>query len=193
MRLSWTILSRSGTDCAPSHWIRTAAKHSVAAQAPPATSPPFPQGDQFVCKDHGFLPPVIWERCRYSTRSCGCTPASLPENLSTAGCSCGISGFLYTSFTNCSPQTGQNPVSLEHKEAASRKSSWRANSSLLNRHSSISPLFSLFLSRKAAGSHAGGFSSVCAGASGQIRTAWPAEKMRPAAPSGAFLIIWFPA
>ena len=104
-----------------------------------------------------------------------------------------ISGFLYTSFTNCSPQTGQNPVSLEHKEAASRKAPRRDNSSLSNRHSSISPLFSLFLSRKAAGSHAGGFSSVCTGASGQIRTVRPAEKMRPAAPSGAFLIIWFPA
>lgn len=79
-------------------------------------------------------------------------PASPPENLSTAGCGTAISGFLYTSFTNCSPQTGQNPVSLEHKEAASRKVPRRDNSSLSNRHSSISPLFSLFLSRKAAGS-----------------------------------------
>ena len=85
-------------------------------------------------------------------------PASPPENLSTAGCGTAISGFLYTSFTNCSPQTGQNPVSLKHKEAASRKVPRRDNSSLSNRHSSISPLFSLFLSRKAAGSHAGGFS-----------------------------------
>ena len=73
-------------------------------------------------------------------------PASPPENLSTAGCGTAISGFLYTSFTNCSPQTGQNPVSLEHKEAASRKVPRRDNSSLSNRHSSISPpLFSFSL------------------------------------------------
>ena len=193
MRLSWTILSRSGTDRALPFGYGLPRNIQLLRKLLLRPARLFPQGDQFVCKDHGFLPPVIWDRCRYSTRSCGCTPASLPENLSTAGCSCGISGFLYTSFTNCSPQTGQNPVSLEHKEAASRKVPWRDNSSLLNRHSSISPLFSLFLSRKAAGSHAGGFSSVCTGTSGQIRTAWPAEKMRPAAPSGAFLIIWFPA
>ena len=71
-----------------------------------------------------------------------------------------ISGFLYTSFTNCSPQAVQNPVSLKHKEAALRKAPRRDNSSLSNRHSSISPLFSLFLSRKAAGSDAGGFSHL---------------------------------
>ena len=54
-----------------------------------------------------------------------------------------ISGFLYTSFTNCSPPRGKNPVSLEHKEAAPRYAPRRTNSGLFNRHSSISPLFSL--------------------------------------------------
>ena len=44
-----------------------------------------------------------------------------------------ISGFFYISFTNCSPHKRENPVSFEHKEAASRKHPRRANSNLSNR------------------------------------------------------------
>ena len=56
-----------------------------------------------------------------------------------------ISGIFYISFTNCSPHRPGNPVSFEHKEAASRKHPRRANSNLSNRlRFSISPLsFSL--------------------------------------------------
>ena len=56
-----------------------------------------------------------------------------------------ISGIFYISFTNCSPHRPGNPVSFEHKEAASRKHPRRANSDLSNRlRFSISPLsFSL--------------------------------------------------
>ena len=169
MRLICTILSRSGTDCAPSH-LETDCRVTFSCCASSSCDQPafflrfMILSARIIFSSSWFL--FGW---RYHIRSGGCMPEIRLSNLSTGGCisvfyyrnPClplsrrlffpffvqlrAISGIFYISFTNCSPHRPGNPVSLEHKEAASRKHPRKANSDLSNRlRFSISPLsFSL--------------------------------------------------